>query len=292
MCRPRVVYLDVNISCSRTMFAGEMNCFTQSVRPSQNHTHLCPTITEIDLLNGTGYEPLNYMLRSLWNPEFAGAAPQGGALPSIAERYLENPSNVLKSVSALANALFPLDMTQIPSDIFANRLTMIWNTWSMATKNNGLLTGFQYRESPYFHFRFQGIFCVVFEELLNSQTTSWEFPVKDIYSINHHWLITFFYASCLLNLISITSFVIEMALRIPQVMGNISSFTYEQPYAGLSPKFAGSTLSSKRRAKLLEHFWVKLEDVQAQDGTQRLAVRLYRDRSEAKGLIRLDREYE
>jgi hypothetical protein len=286
-CYPEVVYLDAEIGCTRVS-AGQPQCATRRVRRSLDETNLCSSITEIDIMNQTNYDPLNYMLKVFWNP-------RDGSPPSMAEQFLMNPAGVFKNYSWLdtTGSTSTYNMTTIPPPVFANRLTMLWNTWSMATKDNGLLTGSQFVQSPFKYAFHDGITTISSDEqlLVNSNAT-WTHETGIVYRVHIAWLVVYVVSALMLLACSLCSCVARLRLNIPEVLGHVSSLARDSPYVALSMPTAGSTLDGSLRAVLLKNLWIRLQDVQAEEEVGRLAVSLCSERVEERDPLNREKFYE
>jgi hypothetical protein len=201
------------------------------------------------------------MLKVFWNP-------RDGQPPSVAEQFFFNPSEVLKNETLLDTSVSPsqFNMTSIPSEIFANRLTMFWNTWSMATKDNGLLTGYEFRKSPFTRY------LAPTQSLLVNQSAEWSFQRDLTYHVDITWFVLYMASVAIMLLCSILSIVIKVQLKIPDVLGYVSSLTRDSLYTILPVTHSASTLEGKKRAFLLKDYWIRFEDVQSNEEIGRLAI--------------------
>jgi hypothetical protein len=167
--------------------------------------------------------------------------PVDGQPPSLVEQFLFNPAEVLKNSTLLTTSVEPFDynMTTVQPAVFANRLTMLWNTWSKATKDNGLLTGFQFRKSNFTRFDDPS------QSLMVNLVVEWSFQDGLIYHVDFVWY-GLYMASVLVMLVcSIVSVIIKVRLKIPEVLGYVSSLTRDSRYCERPGTCAASTRNGK-----------------------------------------------
>lgn len=275
ICYPRTVYVEVDITCIRATEAGQLQCDARRIRRSQETAHHCPGITEIDYIwDSDRYNPLNHMMSLQW---YSSNSPD----PPLAEQFLLNPPGVFKNftmVERLDSHLTYYNLTSVAPKQLANRLTMLWNTWSMATKDNGLISGFEYSsfggQSP------QGVSL-----LANESTAMWKYETGNIYHIHRGWVgvylgsVFFLYICCLLGAL------IRYQLDIPEILGSMSSLTRDSIFVRLPDSAAASSLTGDERTILLKNVGVQMKDVKGDEEVGRLAITLCENNKERVPLV-------
>ncbi|KAM5362260.1 hypothetical protein ACJZ2D_012615 [Fusarium nematophilum] len=259
--------VDVEVSCLRGSAAAQLQCAARRVRRSRDESHLCPSITEIDLMNGTGwnYDPLNYMMGVFSNS-------LDGQPPSPAEQFLFNPAGVMKNGSWLHMSVQTSDynMTLVPPAVFQSRLTMLWNTRSMATKDNGLLSGFELTQSPV-----NNAGRGRDSPLLINETATWSYDIEPVYRLHLGWAVAFLASDAALFLLALLALFTKLRTGIPEILGYVSSLTRHSPYVTYPVTSPGSTLDGCERSQSLRNAWIRMQDVESDNNEAgRLAVTL------------------
>lgn len=122
-CYPQTVYVEFEITCSRTTKSGQLRCAALRVRGSQDPKRpLCTSMTELDSVTPV-YDTLNY---PLW--VFYCATDTVGS--SGAEQFLLNPAAVFKDDTLVRHSVSGKqndkeNMTKVTPSVFSSRLTML-----------------------------------------------------------------------------------------------------------------------------------------------------------------------
>lgn len=291
-CYPRVVYVDAEIQCSRGSASGQLQCATLRIRRSQDESHLCPSITEIDMMNETGYDPLNYMLGIFVTSEDL-------YLPSPAQQFLLNPAGVFKYPGAPPilegmidgdfRGMDPPKFTAVPPPVLQSRLTMLWNTWWMATKDIGLLSGFELNTYPLR----TGLGSGRDSPVLLNETATWSYQIPPSYEVHLGWAVAFLAADAALFIVALYALWVKLRTDIPEILGYVSSLTRDSPYVSYPVPSPGSTLDGTERARKLKDAWIRMEDVNRHNlEVGRLALTVTGDSSTPVAALEKRRVYE
>ncbi|KAF4556410.1 Hypothetical protein D9617_1g082870 [Elsinoe fawcettii] len=98
-----------------------------------------------------------------------------------------------------------------------------------------------------------------FNPVNGTETYTTSMPV---YRRNVIWIIILIFSSSVLIIINITSIILRFKIRAPDILGYVSTLTYDNPYIPITP---ASTIDGMERSKLLYDMKVRIGDVQCHE---------------------------
>ncbi|THX28572.1 hypothetical protein D6D12_04701 [Aureobasidium pullulans] len=250
-CTVKLKYVEVKAGCT------EDGCRATALRPSTKYSDRNPNLT-----------PLEYLVMSYHFmqdfPLATGSIHMGDTSPT--EFYIKGASMPFGT----ATAGLP-DMEDISNDLFATRMGSLMNTYfqlSLAplaytddlpapndsiwkSSNLSITTSTELydelRAPPYLP--------------LYSNTTIT--ATTEVYKCNYLWFAFLLVSSCILLLLGSAGTALSHLCHAPDMMGYVSSFTYNNPY--MSVPSGGESLGAMERARLLRDVKVKIGDARVND---------------------------
>lgn len=239
-CTVSQVYVEAQILCQ----SG--NCHVPAMRPSVRYANRDSNLTPLE------YETITYNMFKAF-PFSTGDLHSGDAAAS--ELYIRG----IDMPFGLSSSDAP-ELTSISNEDFSNKLSLLLNTYYQISltplsftgnlpdpddKAWGLVDPTQsgYYSSPAFYPMYT-----------NSTITVYH----DIYLCNYLWLTMLLASSIVLLVLGILGIALERKCRAPDIMGYVSSQTYDNPYMSLPP--GGSAMDAMERARLLRDVRVKIGD--------------------------------
>ncbi|KAA6409996.1 MAG: hypothetical protein FRX48_06610 [Lasallia pustulata] len=212
------------------------------------------------------YTPLyaNYTRLTFWS-SWANAA--GVSLPFITtatptELFIQNGS-LTAAFATLSQALLVANLYELPARTFSVRLSLLWNTYWQCRLAPQYQTG--YLPSNLTEFPDQGLTG----NIVNA-TTATVTRLQPVYVSNHPWAIMLLIASLVLFICGIYGAILKCRTVAPDVLGNVSSLTRDNPYVPLPG--GGTALDGLERARLLKDLKVRLQDVTPGDPLGHIAL--------------------
>lgn len=263
LCDVKSSYVDVDVGCNRSSYAGELVCTANRMR----HTFDMPIDSNESSLNyGWGFK------RAIAS-DFPNLIPatHPGRLTTL-EQYIQDPPSSFE---------YGLSITydQLDMDVFEARLAMLLNTFWRISMNQSTplgLDGVSLNRTDYY------------AQFWGHADGEWQTLASRHYKIHHRWFTLFTTATAVMTACAVANIALRTRIRAPDILGAISTLTRDTPFVDALP--GGSTLDGASRAKLLKDKWVRLQDVKPEDSVGRIAF------SDDKGLgswkLTWERQYE
>lgn len=247
-CTVKLVYLEAQAKCM------EDGCQVNAIRPSIKYRNRNPNLTLLESF------VLSYHFMQDF-PLATGSIHNSDTSPT--EYYIRGAH------MPFGTAIAGLDgLAAISSDTFAMRMGQLMNTYlqlSLAplayTGDLPAPNGTVWRTSD------QSINTEVYDDTLppflpiSSNTTIT--TTNEVYKCNYLWFSFLLVSSCILLMLGSVGTALSHLCNAPDMMGYVSSFTYNNPYMNLPP--GGESLGAMERARLLRDVKVKIGDARADD---------------------------
>lgn len=158
-----------------------------------------------------------------------------------------------------------VDLWKLPTDVLAQRLEIVFNTfWQSTYATTALggnlpknLTTLQ-RDSLYPHLTF------------NATNTHITKQAKDVYKTDWKWFSVLLVSSIILQIAAYTGLVLKYITLAPDILGYVSSLTLLNPYIPVPT--GGTTLDGLERAALLHNIKIRIGDVCGNEPVGAIAV--------------------
>ncbi|KAG8355425.1 hypothetical protein FVEN_g6634 [Fusarium venenatum] len=210
---------------------------------------------------------------------FTGATEhESRRAPSIVEAYLRDPTNTLKRDFNYPHSdprNYQGCYSSVPAAVLERRLSMVLNTFVMASYNLTALTG--------------GYGAVIDDSEFpwKSGTATWSEFATDIYVVDWSWLSITVISTVVLVICAIANVIIRLRIKAPDFLNSVASLTRDSPFIDISNQ-VGSGLSGQDSLKVLGDIRVQIRDVYPNRDIGRIA--LTTDLTQQK--LKLDRDYE
>lgn len=237
-------YLEAEVKCTSE------SCGVTRIRPSVKYADRNDNLTPFDLRQASYYIFQNMPLAT-------GSMHDSDATPS--ELFIRGANTPFISNSSSVS-----DITAISAEEFASRLGQLLNTyyqvsispmsfvgnlpkpddilWSLNNTSAYPLT--KDAETPFY--------------AMNS--TALVSTMVEVYVCDYLWFALLLASSCVLLLIGLAGTALKHRCLAPDMMGFVTSLTYNNPHAKLPP--GGTALGAMERARLLKDVRVKIGDAQ------------------------------
>ncbi|KAF2461522.1 hypothetical protein BDY21DRAFT_314082 [Lineolata rhizophorae] len=254
-CTATQQYVESMIHCN------DGNCRVRKQRPSRRFENRNPKLTPLDLPT-----TLYNLFQEL--PLATGSLQTGDS--AATEMFING------SADPFAIQLRqPLNMTNIPNELFATRLGQVLNTYYQLSLEpssfGGNLPGMDAfdqiineRADP-LNSDIPGLFY----PRTSNATTAIPF---ETYKCNYLWLALLETSSIILLAVGAAGMVLKCSSKAPDMMGYVASMTYDNPNLALPPGGAG--LSATERAQLLRKLRVRIGDVRVGEPVGHVAFAL------------------
>ncbi|GAM89017.1 hypothetical protein ANO11243_070510 [Dothideomycetidae sp. 11243] len=261
-CTMQQVYLEAKVNCTFD------SCAVSAMRPSIEFAQADPNVV---LYNFFGYF-FSTMFSSVLDPLSMVNATQ-----DIFFRGADMPFNNQATMEDV-----PL-MFSVDDQTFSKRLGVSINTYSQIRQGPyPLIQGIPNPDDPYW---VNGTKTVWPSDLgedpgrLARWSTANTTTTVLIYQCQPVWLGVLLISSLVLLSLSIANAVLKFQITAPDIMGSVSSLTYDNPYVPLPP--GGSVLDGTDRARALYDLRVRIGDVQPSETVGRIAFAA----ADADGLV-------
>jgi len=237
-------YVEAKVKCSRAGLDSRAGCATTAMRQSQR-PHICSNFTELDA--GIYENHLSVLSNILPESHSFTSSPQ--------EYFLYDPPGAFTNTNYSVNTV---EMGRVPINIFQDRLTFLYNTFSTATKAPNLIVGGEF-VSPFGN-----------GTILVSTDAEWSYFLDPVYRFHTGWVVAYFLAVAILCICAFLTVMVRFWLRVPDILGNVSSLTRDSAFIGVPS--AASTLDGGERSRFLKDMWLRLQDVQPDARVGRIAL--------------------
>jgi hypothetical protein len=200
-----------------------------------------------------------------------------------------------------AGRLFPnevyTDLSKVPLDIFAQRLSLVLNTYyQLTTQSSGyfgsltsnltaygpdtlpvtdvnayLPANLSATDHTFFDWftKFQQTVIDLDSPFLGATTTSTQTRRSEIFLCNFAWLALLFSSSAIILITGSIALVLKRKTLGPEMFGFVSSMTYENPWVKIPQ--GGTMLDAMERSRLLKDVEVHVGDVRGQEDIGHIA---------------------
>ncbi|KAG9686057.1 hypothetical protein KCU95_g12317, partial [Aureobasidium melanogenum] len=247
-CTVRLVYLEAQARCM------ESGCKVNAVRPSIKYRNRNPNLTLLD-----SYVLSYHFMQD--SPLATGSIHNSDTSPT--EYYIRGAH------VPFGTAIAGLDgLSTISNDIFAIRMGQLMNTYLQLSPAPLAYTGdLPDPSGSVWKTSNQSINTEVYDDTLppflpmSSNTTIT--LTNGLYRCNYFWFSFLLVSSCILLILGSAGTALSHLCSAPDMMGYVSSFTYNNPYMNVPP--GGESLGAMERARLLRDVKVKIGDARADD---------------------------
>lgn len=178
------------------------------------------------------------------------------------ELFIQNGS-LTAAFATIGQAFSEVNLYELPARTFSERLSLLWNTYWQCSLTPQYQTG--YLLSNLTEFLDQEDIGIII-----NATTATVTHLKKVYLSNHPWAIMLLVASLVLFICGIYGAILKCRTVAPDVLGNVSSLTRDNPYVPLPG--GGTALDGLERARLLKDLKVRLQDVAPGDPLGHIAL--------------------
>ncbi|RFN45626.1 hypothetical protein FIE12Z_10128 [Fusarium flagelliforme] len=270
LCGVYTSYIEMEVQCTRGDSDADLVCRVSRVRRAPFHPKQGNLTALSSHLMAAGI---------LMDIPFTGATEhESKRAPSIVEAYLRDPTNTLKRDfnyphPDLRN--YQGCYSSVPPAVLERRLSMVLNTFVMASYNLTALTG--------------GDGAVIDGSKFpwKSGTATWSEFATDIYVVDWSWLSITVISTVVLVICAVANVIIRLRIKAPDFLNSVASLTRDSPFIDISNQ-VGSGLSGQDSLKVLRDVQVQIRDVYLDRDVGRIA--LTTDLTQQK--LKLDRDYE
>jgi len=247
-CTVTLVYTEAQAQCTGN------GCRVKAIRPSIKYQHRNPNLTLLESF------VLSYHFMQDF-PLATGSVHNGDTSPS--EYYVRGAHIPFGT----ATAGLP-ELSTLPNDLFAIRMGQLMNTYLQLSLAPLAYTGdLPAPNEDIWKTSDQSISTEVYDETLppflpmfaNSSITI----STEVYKCNYVWFSLLLVSSCILLMLGSVGTALSHICHAPDMMGYVSSFTYNNPY--MSVPSGGESLGAMERARLLRDVNVKIGDARVED---------------------------
>jgi hypothetical protein len=272
-CTVDLIYADVQARCT------EDGCGAKSIRPSAKYQDRNPHLTLLE----------SFILSYHFMQDFPlanGSIHNGDTSPT--EYYIRGA----KMPFGTATAGLP-ELATLSNDLFAIRMGQLMNTYLQLSLAPLAYTGdLPGPNESIWKTSDQSISTEVYDETLppflpvssNSTIT----VTTEVYKCNYLWFSLLLVSSCILLMLGSAGTALSHLCHAPDMMGYVSSFTYNNPYMSVPP--GGESLGAMERARLLRDVKVKIGDARVDDEVGHVVFATL-DRADSVGDLSLAKRY-
>ena len=270
LCGVSTSYIEMEVQCTRADSDADLVCRVSRARPAPFH----PKQGNLTALSS------HFMAAGiLMDIPFTGATEhESQGAPSIVEAYLRDPTNTLKRDSDYGDRDSHNDQgcySSVPATVLETRLSMVLNTFVMASYNLTALTGSD------------GVVIDDSEFPWKSGTATWSEFATDIYVVDWSWLSITVLSTAALVICAVANVIIRLRIKAPDFLNSVASLARDSPFVNVSNQ-VGSGLSGQDGLNVLRDVRVQIRDVFPDRDVGRIA--LTTDLTHQK--LELDRDYE
>jgi hypothetical protein len=272
-CTVSLVYAEAQAQCTQD------GCRAKAVRPSAKYQDRNPNLTLLESF------VLSYHFMQDF-PLATGSVHNGDTSPT--EYYVRGAHIPFGTATAGLPGL-----ADLPNDLFAIRMGQLMNTYLQLSLAPLAYTGdLPGPNEDVWKTSNKSISTEVYDETLppflpissNSTIT----VTTEVYKCNYLWFSLLLVSSCILLMLGSVGTALSHLCHAPDMMGYVSSFTYNNPYMDVPP--GGESLGAMERARLLRDVKVKIGDASVDDEVGHVVFATL-DRAEAVGDLSLVKLY-
>lgn len=272
-CTVTLVYTEAQAQCT------EDGCRVKAMRPSTKYQHRNPNLTLFESF------VLSYHFMQDF-PLATGSVHNGDTSPT--EYYIRGAHIPFGTATAGLPGLATLS-----NDLFAIRMGQLMNTYLQLSLAPLAYTGdLPAPSGDIWKTSDQSISTEVYDETLPPflpiSIKSTIAITTEVYKCNYIWFSLLLVSSCILLMLGSVGTALSHLCHAPDMMGYVSSFTYNNPY--MSVPSGGDSLGAMEKARLLRDVKVKIGDAEV-DSEVGHVVFATLDRAELVGDLSLDKLY-
>jgi hypothetical protein len=168
---------------------------------------------------------------------------------TVMERWIVDTSNFIGG-----GAYDNVKLYELPADVFASRLTILWNSFFQATYGTRALAGNLDKATS------MNVTGDSMGSTLSFNATESTFSQRrDVYRVNWRWFAVMLACSLVLLVAAYAGLVLKYLSLAPDIIGYASSLTMLNPY--VPTPTGGTTLHGLERAALLHNLPIRIGDV-------------------------------
>ncbi|PHH92973.1 hypothetical protein CDD83_2806 [Cordyceps sp. RAO-2017] len=243
-CKISTSFIDVQISCTRLISFGDLNCRAERVR----HTPNFPIAG-----NMTALSNLRTAQGIIKEMPIATARHHIQVASSL-ESYLRDPPMVFDPPRSQHAGCF----SDVPSEIFQARLATTLNTVIMAMYNLPVLTGAD------------GISLENRTNAWKNTTADWSEFTANVYGINQAWFFVWSASTLVLLTCAAASIVVRCRIRAPDFLESVVGLTRDSPFINIPHE--GSGMSACDTLRAVKDVKIKICDVKPDEDVGRIAL--------------------
>lgn len=242
-CTVNLVYAEVQAQCI------EEGCRVKAVRPSAKYQNRNPNLTLLESFV-LGYHFMQDF------PLATGSIHNGDTSPT--EYYVRGAHMPFGTATTGLPGIATL-----PNDLFAIRMGQLMNTYLQLSLAPLAYTGdLPGPNEEIWRISNKSISTEVYDEtfppFLPITSNSTITITTEVYKCNYIWFAFLLASSCILLMLGSVGTALSHLCHAPDMMGYVSSFTYNNPYMSVPP--GGESLGAMDRARLLKDVKVKIGD--------------------------------
>jgi hypothetical protein len=247
-CTVNLVYAEAQAQCT------EDGCRVKAVRPSVKYQDRNPNLTLLESF------VLDYHFMQDF-PLATGSIHNGDTSPT--EYYVRGAHMPFGTATTGLPGLAAL-----PNDLFAIRMGQLMNTYLQLSLAPLAYTGdLPGPDAEIWKSSNKSISTEVYDEtfppFLPITSNSTITITTEVYKCNYLWFSFLLVSSCILLMLGSVGTALSHLCHAPDMMGYVSSFTYNNPYMSVPP--GGESLGAMDRARLLRDVKVKIGDARVDD---------------------------
>lgn len=248
-CEYSYEYVEASVECIGSL------CRAISMRKLDMYTDGYSEDSD-DFLRGVVMYNLMTTLSSVDTIGVAAARVRGS---TNMEAWLMDPENFIGATGGVN-----VDLYQLPVDVFADRLTILWNTFFQATYASRALAGNLDKATS------MNITDNLGTNITFNSTQSLVSQRVDVYRVNWRWFSVLLGCSLVLLCAAYAGLVLKYLSIAPDIVGYASSLTLLSPY--VPTPTGGTTLHGLERTALLHNLPIRLGDVCPNDPVGAIAL--------------------
>ncbi|KAL3293807.1 hypothetical protein RB213_015879 [Colletotrichum asianum] len=244
-CSVKTVYVDAKVFCDSRSDAAKSQCRVDKVRhmprPPHPPEHTIFNEEDIPLIAANTLKRFPTMERG--DDESSPAA-------TFSETFIEAPDNTFSRVP-----LSRVDWCRVPMDVFADRFSLLLNTFLDSTVDPVTVMGSELFDTG---------------GMLKTPSNM-TFPLPAMYVLDSTWMGIYFFSTILMFAVAITGLIFRFHIAAPQVLGYVGSLARDSPYFAHLRADANGTESGEELSRRLGRIRVGVFDVRPKDEVGKIA---------------------
>jgi hypothetical protein len=252
-CKVTTRYVAVNVTCiqdSKTSTAHAA-CAASRIRElPAPQSAISPNVTAFSVV------PYGYNIAH----DFATilSKTQHSMTSTQTELFIADPPNAFFGAAA---KIAPVELGNVPIDLFQRRFGLLFNTFWKATVTPSLIVGGPLNATLLGDVAFTNI------------TASFTQKEDSLYALNVPWLIVFFLSNVVMFTAAILAVIVKFQCQTPDLLGYVSSLTRDSEFfKWQGGGGGGSMLDGAERARILKGDRIRLFDVSRGGEIGRIAL--------------------